>query len=99
MRTEARMKTESEIEVPILPSDPNELRAALLHEMEERRHAECLAKVQSDAVQLTLDLLAREPDSVESFFGMFTKTLVEECESVACDVWLSTRTSSGSSSG
>ena len=56
--------------------------------MEERRHAECLAKVQTDAVQLALDLLAREPDSVESFFEMFTKTLVEECESLACDVWL-----------
>jgi signal transduction histidine kinase len=82
------MNTESEIEVPILPSDPNELRAALLHEMEERRHAECLVKVQTDAAELTLNLLAREPESVESFFGMFTKTLVEECESVACDVWL-----------
>ncbi len=82
------MSDESEIEVPILPSDPAELRDALVREMEERRHAECLAKVQTDAVQLALDLLAREPDTVESFFGMFTKTLVEECESVACDVWL-----------
>jgi len=82
------MKTDSEIEIPVLPSDPSELRAALLHEMEERRHAECLVKVQTDAAQLTLNLLAREPESVESFFGMFTKTLVEECESEACDVWL-----------
>lgn len=82
------MSQQSEIEVPILPSDPKELRDALIHEMEERRHADCLAKVQTDAVQLALDLLAREPDSVESFFGMFTKTLVEECDSAACDVWL-----------
>src|SRR5262249_15130812 len=60
----------------------------LIHEMEERRHSQCLAKGQSDAVQLTLDLLARDPDSVERFFELFTKTLVEECESLACDVWL-----------
>jgi signal transduction histidine kinase len=73
---------------PAIPDDPNELREALLREREERRHAECLAKVQSDAVQLALDLLARDPDSVESFFGLFAKTLVEECESLACDVWL-----------
>ena len=82
------MRHESEIEVPILPSDATELRDALIREMDERRHAECLAKVHTDAVQLALDLLAREPDSVESFFGMFTKTLVEECESTSCDVWL-----------
>ena len=82
------MRHESEIEVPILPSDPTELRDALIREMDERRHSECLAKVHTDAVQLALDLLAREPDSVESFFGMFTKTLVEECDSTSCDVWL-----------
>jgi signal transduction histidine kinase len=82
------MKGESEIEVPILPSDPTELRAALLNEIEERRHADCLVKVQTDAAELTLNLLARDPESAESFFGMFTKTLVEECESEACDVWV-----------
>jgi len=71
-----------------IPSDPDELRGALLREMKERRHAQCLAQVQADAVQLTLDLLAREPGSVESFFELFTKTLVEQCESLACDVWL-----------
>jgi signal transduction histidine kinase len=82
------MKNESELEVPVLPSDPNELRAALIHEIEEHRHADCLVKVQTDAAELTLNLLARDPESAESFFGMFTKTLVEECESEACDVWL-----------
>jgi len=81
------MSGESEIEIPILPSDPKELRDALIHEMEERRHADCLAKVQTDAVQLALDLLARDPD-VEAFFGLFTRTLVLECDSRACDVWL-----------
>ena len=60
----------------------------LVREMKERRHAQFLAKVQADAVQRTLDLLARGPGSVESFFEPFTKTLVEECESLACDVWL-----------
>ncbi len=52
-----------------------------------RRRAECLAHLQSHAVQLSLDLLLREPD-IDGFFGTFVKTLVEECESLACGVWL-----------
>ena len=71
-----------------IPSNPDELQSALLREMRERRNAQSLAKIQADAVQLTLDILAREPDRVESFFESFTKTLVEECKSLACDVWL-----------
>jgi signal transduction histidine kinase len=63
------------------------LRAALAVENAERRRAECLANIQSGAVQLALDLLVREPD-IEGFFAMFTKTLAEECESHACGVWL-----------
>lgn len=63
------------------------LRAALVTERNERRRAECMATIQSQAVQLTLDLLVREPD-MDGFFGMFTKTLAEECESHACGVWL-----------
>jgi signal transduction histidine kinase len=63
------------------------LRAALAVESAERRRAECLANIQSGAVQLALDLLVREPD-IEGFFAMFTKTLAEECESRACGVWL-----------
>jgi signal transduction histidine kinase len=63
------------------------LRAQLNSERGERRRAECFAKVQTDAVQLALDLLVREPD-IEGFFGAFTKTLVEDCESYACGVWL-----------
>src|SRR5258706_5834582 len=71
-----------------IPSNPDELRSALLREMRERRNAQSLAKIQADEVQITLDILAREPDRVESFFESFTKMLVEECKSLACDVWL-----------
>ena len=35
---------------------------ALARETAERRRAECMAHIQSDAVQLALDLLVREPD-------------------------------------
>jgi signal transduction histidine kinase len=68
-------------------SDPEVLRAALVSEARERRRAECMVKIQTGAVQLALDLLVREPD-IEGFFGEFTRTLVEECESHACGVWL-----------
>ena len=60
---------------------------ALAREINERRRAECMARIQSDAVQLALDLLVREPD-ITGFFRVFIKTLVEECESHACGVWL-----------
>ena len=60
---------------------------ALAREIDERRRAECMAHIQSDAVQLALDLLVREPD-IAGFFRVFIKTLVEECESHACGVWL-----------
>ncbi len=63
------------------------LREALQRERAERGFAECLAKVQSNAAQLALDLLVSEPD-VASFFRAFTKTLVEEAEGHACGVWL-----------
>ena len=67
--------------------DPEVLRAALIRESGERRRAECIAKIQTDVVQLALDLLVREPD-VEGFFGVFAKTLVQESESYGCGVWL-----------
>ena len=60
---------------------------ALAREINERRRAECMARIQSDAVKLALDLLVREPD-ITGFFRVFIKTLVEECESHACGVWL-----------
>ena len=68
-------------------TDPEVLRAALVREVNERRRAECLVKIQNGAVQLALELLVREPD-IEGFFGQFTKRLVEECDSHACGVWL-----------
>ena len=43
--------------------------------------------MQTEVVQLALDLLVREPD-IEGFFGALTKTMVEESESHTCAVWL-----------
>jgi signal transduction histidine kinase len=63
------------------------LSVALARETDDRRRAQCLAQIQSDAVQLALDLLVREPD-IAGFFRAFIKTLVEESESHACGVWL-----------
>jgi len=60
---------------------------ALARETDSRRRAECMAHIQSDAVQLALDLLVREPD-ITGFFRAFVKTLVEESKSHACGVWL-----------
>jgi len=68
-------------------SEVQALRASLERERSERRRAECLAHLQSDAVQLALDLLGREPD-LNGFFAVFVKTLVQETESHACGVWL-----------
>jgi len=73
--------------VEVASSDPDVLRAALIREAAERRRAECRVKIQSEVVQLALDLLVREPD-VEGFFGALTKTMVEEGELHACGVWL-----------
>src|SRR5262245_40126227 len=67
--------------------DPEVLRAALIGESGERRRAECRAGMQTEVVELTLDLLAREPD-LEGFFVTLTKMMVEESESHTCGVWL-----------
>ena len=67
--------------------DPVVLRTALIREAEERHRAECSAKMQTEVVQLALDLLVREPD-IQGFFGVFARTLVEETESHGCGVWL-----------
>jgi signal transduction histidine kinase len=67
--------------------DPDVLCTALIREAAERRRAECRAKIQTEVVQLALDLLVREPD-VDGFFGELTKTMVEEGENHACGVWL-----------
>jgi signal transduction histidine kinase len=65
----------------------SDLRAELARETDNRRRAECMCRIQSDTVQLALDLLVREPD-IEGFFRSFITTLVEESESLACGVWL-----------
>ncbi len=64
-----------------------ELERKLRDEINERRRAECQAHIQDQASQLTLDLIAKEPD-IAGFFAGFTKKLVEETESHACGVWL-----------
>jgi signal transduction histidine kinase len=71
----------------ITSQDPDILRAALIRESGERRRAECRAHMQTEVIQLALDLLVREPD-VDGFFGALTKTMVEESESHTCGVWL-----------
>ena len=46
-----------------------------------------MASIQSDAVQLALDLLVTHPD-LRGFFRMFIKRLVDDSEAHACGVWL-----------
>lgn len=43
--------------------------------------------MQTEVVQLALDLLVREPD-IDGFFGALARTMVEESESHTCAVWL-----------
>jgi signal transduction histidine kinase len=63
------------------------LQERLAAAIDSERRADCMARIQSDAVQLALDLAVRETD-IDGFFRAFIKTLVEECESRACGVWL-----------
>ena len=68
-------------------ADVQTLRDALQSAHDNRRRAECMAHIQTDAVQLALDLLVREPD-IDGFFRVFMARVVEETESHACGVWL-----------
>jgi len=68
-------------------ADLRDLRRELHDAIDQQRRADCMARIQSDAVQLALDLVVRETD-IAGFFRAFIKTLVEECESRACGVWL-----------
>jgi len=70
-----------------LPDGIDALREALTRETGQRRRAECMASMQSNTVQLALDLLVTEPD-IDGFFRVFMKTLIEETDSHACGVWL-----------
>jgi signal transduction histidine kinase len=73
---------------PLAPGDElAQLRAELSALRDDRQRAECMAGIQSDAVQLALDLLVSHPD-LRGFFRMFIKRLVEDSESHACGVWL-----------
>jgi signal transduction histidine kinase len=73
---------------------PGELQArlqaltiALSRADDDRRRAECMAHIQSDAVQLALDVLVTGED-ITGYFKAFIKSLVDNCESHACGVWL-----------
>jgi signal transduction histidine kinase len=63
------------------------LNAALASLRDDRQRAECMASIQSDAVQLALDLLVTHPD-LRGFFRGFIKRLVDDSEAYACGVWL-----------
>src|SRR3954468_10216382 len=63
------------------------LRAEISALRDDRQRAECMASIQTDAVQLALDLLVTHPD-LRGFFRMFIKRLVDDSESHACGVWL-----------
>ena len=65
----------------------DELERQLAAAIDSERRADCMARIQSDAVQLALDLVVRETD-INGFFRAFIKTVVEECESRSCGVWL-----------
>jgi signal transduction histidine kinase len=60
---------------------------ALARETNDRRRAECMAHIQSEALRLAIDVLVREPD-ITGFFRTFIRTIVEESESHGCGVWL-----------
>src|SRR4051794_24828851 len=49
------------------------LQRDLAEAVDQRRRADCMARIQSDAVQLSLDLLVREPD-IDGFFRAFIRT-------------------------
>ena len=67
--------------------DAHDLRIALASEARQRRRAECLANIQTEITQYTLDLLVRVPD-LDAFFRALLKMLAEEAESHAASVWL-----------
>src|SRR3954469_25086020 len=72
---------------PTLEEQVAQLQAELSALRDDRQRAECMASIQTDAVQLALDLLVTHPD-LRGFFRMFIKRLVDDSESHACGVWL-----------
>jgi signal transduction histidine kinase len=73
----------SAVESPLVDVLEQRLAAAI----EAERRADCMSRIQGDVVQLALGLLVRETD-IEGFFRGFIKSVVEECESRVCGVWL-----------
>jgi len=71
----------------VLPESLDRLKELVEQEMYERRRAECKAEIQSHAVQLTLDLLVKEPDR-DSFFRQLMRALLDHAEARTCAVWL-----------
>jgi signal transduction histidine kinase len=70
------------------------LREELAAVSDDRQRAECMASIQSEAVQLAMDLLVTHPD-LRGFFRMFIKRLVDDSEAYACGVWLLDETTGG----
>ncbi|MGC4081020.1 MAG: hypothetical protein QM736_02650 [Vicinamibacterales bacterium] len=87
------MSVSADFPLPALRADAAELddvvslRAELRELLDDRQRMRCMASIQSDAVQLALDLLVAHPD-LRGFFRGFIKRLVEESGAHACGVWL-----------
>jgi|GEM_PF-1768637 len=82
-RLDLPMETPEEIP----ETDIARLQAELSRLRDENQRAECMAAIQLEAVQLTLDLLVTHPD-LRGFFRMFIKRLVDDSGAQACGVWL-----------
>ena len=63
------------------------LQSELQQRTDDLQRAQCTATIQSDAVQLALDLLVTQPD-LRGFFSAFIKQLVLDSEAHSCGVWL-----------
>ena len=73
--------------MPAMEDEIAQLKAQLSDLRDERERATCMASIQSEAVQLALDLLVTHPD-LRGFFREFVKRLVDDSESHASGVWL-----------
>jgi len=67
--------------------DPDVLRAALSRESSQRCRADSVARIQTDVVDLAIDLVVHGFD-IEKLFGGLTKKMVEQTDSRVCAVWL-----------
>lgn len=74
-------------EEPNVDAEVARLRAEVQQLSDDLQRSQCMASIQSDAVQLALDLLVTHPD-LRGFFRAFIKQLVDDSEAHACGVWL-----------